>query len=116
MKYESLVKKFAESVAAQSEAISKGDSALGNKYAKRYMAAFTKLRSFGDEGRDELAVLLTNERADVRVMAAAYLLRHCGDRARAVLESEAKGKGIVAFGAAQALQRWSEGAWNLDPA
>jgi len=116
MKYESLVEEFAECVAAQSEAIAKGNPTLGNKYAKRYMAAFEKLRSHGDEGRNALVVLLTDERADVRVMAAAYLLRHCGDRAKSILESEAKGKGLISFGAAQALQRWAEGTWNLDPA
>jgi len=47
-------------------------------------------------------------------MAAAYLLRYKTDQARAVLETEAKGKGFVALGAAQALQRWNEGAWALD--
>ena len=48
-------------------------------------------------------------------MAAAYLLRHSGDAARVVLEAAARDKGLVAFGAAQALKRWEEGTWDLDP-
>lgn len=110
-----LVKEFAHCVVAQSEAIAKSDPNSGNKFAKRYIAAFQELRSHGDEGREALAVLLTDNRSDVRVMAAAYLLRHCESRARAVLEAEAKGTSFVAFGAAQALQRWTEGTWALDP-
>jgi hypothetical protein len=109
------VNEFARSVAAQSEAIAMGDATIGNGFAKRYIAAFEKLRDHGDAGRDALAALLSHPRADVRVMAAAFLLRHCEARARAVLESEATGEGLTAFGAAQALQRWKEGTWSLDP-
>jgi hypothetical protein len=114
-KKEALVKKFADSVSAQSEAISQGDPVTGNKHAKKYIDAFKKLRSSGNEGRDALSVLLTDERADVRVMAASYLLRHCEEDARAVLEFEAEKPGLVAFGAKQALQRWEDGTWALDP-
>jgi hypothetical protein len=115
MRPEALVREFAECVVAQNEAIARNDPKTGNRYAKRYMAAFDELRVHGDTGRDALAVLLADERAAVRVMAAAYLLRHSGQTARAVLEREAKGKGLVAFGAAQALKRWDEGSWSLDP-
>jgi hypothetical protein len=41
-------------------------------FAKRYVAAFQMLRLHGDCGRDALAVLLSDPRADVRVMAAAF--------------------------------------------
>jgi hypothetical protein len=115
MNLDALVKEFADCVARQSKAIANGDAKVGNSYAKRYVAAFEKLRARGDDGRNALAILLLDERADVRVMAAAYLLRHCEGRARAVLEKEAKGKGPVAFGAVQALKRWNEGTWALDP-
>ena len=110
-----LVKEFADCVAAQSEAIAKADPITGNRFAKRYIAAFEELRAHGNLGRDALADLLDDNRPDVRVMAAACLLRHSGDRARAVLEAEAKGNGLAAFGAAHALQRWKEGTWALDP-
>lgn len=52
---------------------------------------------------------------DVRVMAAAHLLRYRTAEARAVLEEAAKGTGLVPFGAQQALKRWEEGTWALDP-
>lgn len=110
-----IVREFADSVVAQNVAIAKGDATSGNRFAKRYITAFDRLRSRGDEGREALATLLTDTRADVRVMAAAFLLRHKHPQARAVLEIEAKGVGRVAFEAAQALLRWDEGSWSLDP-
>jgi len=115
IKLNELVKEFADCVAAQREAIEKCDPNRGNKLADRYIGAFKKLRARGNEGREALATLLHDNRADVRVMAAAYLLRYKTEQARAVLEAEAKGRGFVAFGAAQALQRWKEGTWALDP-
>jgi hypothetical protein len=115
MNLNELVKEFADCIAAQTDAVAKSDSVTGNKFAKRAAAAFAELRAGGDAGRDALAVLFEDQRPDVRVTAAAFLLRYCGERARAVLETEAKGKGPVAFGAAQALQRWKEGTWALDP-
>ncbi len=116
MKLEELVEQFAENVAAQTDAIWRGDAKTGNKHAKRYGAAFDKLRAHGDAGRDALAVLLKHPRMDVRVTAAACLLRHRTEEARAVLEEAAKGKGLVPFEAQQALKRWEEGTWALDPA
>ena len=115
MNVQELVREFADCVAGQSEAIAKGDPILGNQFAKRFTAAFEQIRASGDEGRHALTTLLVDDRADVRVMAAAYLLRHKHAQAKAVLEAEAKGDGLIAFGAAQALQRWKEGAWALDP-
>ncbi|NRD49371.1 hypothetical protein [Corallococcus exiguus] len=55
-------------------------------------------------------------RADVRVAAAAYLLRYRTHEAKAVLEHAAGGEGLAAFEASEVLKRWEEGAWNLDPA
>ena len=114
MKLEELVEQFAENVAAQTDAIWKGDAKTGNKHAKRYGAAFDKLRAHGDAGRDALAVLLKHSRMDVRVTAAACLLRHRTEAAKAVLEEAAKGDGMVPFEAQQALKRWEEGSWALD--
>lgn len=115
MDIDNLVKEFADCVVARNTAIDNADPLTANKFAKRCTAAFEQLRSLGNEGRDALAVLLEDGRPEVRVMAAAHLLRHCGERARAVLQAEARGSGLVAFGAAQALQRWKEGTWALDP-
>jgi hypothetical protein len=110
-----LVQQFAENVALQTDAIWRGNSSGGNRYAKRYIKAFAELRKLGDRGRDALLPLFQYPRPDVRVAAAACLLRHREAEARAVLEEAARGKGLVAFEAEQALERWNEGTWNLDP-
>ncbi|MFT3727117.1 MAG: DUF2019 domain-containing protein [Terricaulis sp.] len=116
MTLETLVAEFAASVPAQSEAIHRGDPTSGNKFAKQRAAIWEELRAQGDAGREALAALLWDKRADVRTMAAAYLLRYKHVEAKAVLEREAKGTGIIAFEAEQTLERWKEGAWSLDPA
>jgi hypothetical protein len=113
---ESLAATFAREVAAQTDEVWKGDPKAGNRHAKRYIAAFAKLRALGDPGREALVPLLRHERPDVRVMAAAYLLRHRTTEALAVLRGEARGNGMVSFEAGQAIARWEDGTWALDPA
>lgn len=115
MNLEKLVEQFALDVAAQTEAIFRGDAKTGNKHARKYGAAVDKLLAQGNAGRDALLVLLKHERMDVRVMAAAHLLRYRTAEAKAVLEEAARGKGLVPFEAQQALKRWEEGTWALDP-
>ena len=116
MDLQKLVAEFARHVQAQTEAIWRGDAKTGNKHADQCLAAFNKLRTHGDTGRDALAVLFTHPRMDVRVSAAALLLRYRTAEAKAVLEEAAKGMGLVPFEASQALKRWEEGTWALDPA
>jgi Domain of unknown function (DUF2019) len=111
-----LVDEFAQAVADQTDAVWRGEHREGNKHAKRYLAAFQKLRAIGDAGRDALVPLLNHERMDVRVMAATFLLRHRTTESMSVLRQAAKGPGLVAFEAAEAIKRWNEGAWALDPA
>ena len=53
---------------------------------------------------------------DVRTTAAAFLLRYRTAEAKAILEEASKGEGLVAFASSQALKRWDEGTWALDPA
>jgi hypothetical protein len=113
---ESLVDLFARHVQAQTETMWSGDTRASNKHAKKVFAAFSRLRSKGNAGRDALAVLFSHPRMDVRVSAAAFLLRHRTVEAKAVLEEAAKGQGLIPFEAAEALKRWEEGAWALDPA
>ncbi|NMO20653.1 DUF2019 domain-containing protein [Pyxidicoccus fallax] len=115
MTLEELVNQFAENVAAQTDAIWRGDAKTGNKHARKYISAFDKLRDHGDNGREALTVLFNHPRMDVRVMAAAYLLRYRTNEAIAVLAEAAKGEGFVPFKAGQALKRWEEGTWALDP-
>ena len=113
-KLEDLVSEFAQHVSAQTESIWKGDAKTGNKHARKYIAAFAKLREHGDDGREALCVLLRHPSMDVRTFAAVYLLRYKTAEAKAVLEEAAKGKGLIPFEASEALKRWEEGAWALD--
>jgi len=115
MTLEELVEEFAQNVAAQTDAIWRGDARTGNKHARRYLAAFEKLRARGSPGRDALAVLLTHPRMDVRVEAAAFLLRYRTAEARAVLEAAAAKEGMIPFIASQVLKNWEQGTWALDP-
>jgi hypothetical protein len=88
-KLKELVEKFAMNVAAQTDAIWRGDAKIGNR-AKRYMAAVDELLAHGDAGRDALASLFAHPRMDVRVKSAAYLLRYRTAEAKAVLEEAAR--------------------------
>ncbi|MDC0708264.1 DUF2019 domain-containing protein [Stigmatella sp. ncwal1] len=112
---EKLVEAFAQNVAAQTAEIAHGSAAKGNRHAKRYIGAFDKLCAYGDAGRDALAVLFTHHRIEVRVMTAAFLLRHRTADAKAVLEEAAARKGVAALEAQQALTNWENGTWALDP-
>ena len=115
-KLKRFVMDFAESVIRQTEEIGNGDAESGNRYAKRYLKSFEELRAFGDLGREALASLFLHERADVRAMAATFLLRYRTKEALEVLQQvAASGEGLAAFGAEQAIQRWEEGDWRLDP-
>jgi hypothetical protein len=111
---EKLVEKFAYHVQAQTREIFGGDAKTGNKHARKAVAVFLELRSRGDVGRDALAVLLSHPSMDVRTAAAAFLLRHRTAEAQAVLQEAAKGTGLIAFEASEALKRWEEGTWALD--
>jgi len=114
MRLQELAEEFAQNVAVQTEAIWSGDARKGNRHARRYIAAFKKLREHGEAGMDALAALLTHPRMDVRVKAAVYLLSERPVDARPVLEEAAKSEGMVPFEAAQALKYWDEGVWSLD--
>jgi hypothetical protein len=116
MTLEEFVEEFARNVAAQTDAIFRGDDSAGDEHADRYIAAFKALRSAGNPGRDALSVLLTHPRMDVRVSAAACLLRYRTAEAKAVLEAAKRGEGLAAFEAAQVLKNWENGTWALDPA
>ena len=113
---ERLVEEFAYHTQAQTQEILGGDAKIGNKHAKKAVAALLKLRSQGDAGRDALAVLFAHPSMDVRTAAAAFLLRYRTAEAKAILEEAAKGQGLIPFEASEALKRWEEGTWSLDPA
>jgi hypothetical protein len=114
-KAEDLVRQFAETVVAQDACLERGDAKTGNKHARRRFATFGKLRGMGDSGREALAVLLQDPRLNVRTTAAAYLLRYKTAEALAVLREAAKGRGMIAFESSEAIKRWEDGTWQLDP-
>lgn len=115
MSFEKLVEAFARHAAAQTDALWRGDAKTGNKHARQVSAAFDKLCAHGNLGRDALAALFTHPRMDVRVKPAAFLLRHKTEEAKAVLKEAAQGEGLVSFSASEALKRWEQGTWALDP-
>ncbi|WP_095976979.1 DUF2019 domain-containing protein [Melittangium boletus] len=114
MNLENLTEEFARNVAAQTDAIMRGDRGGGNKEAKRYVAAYKKLRDHGEAGRDALSRLLTHSRMDVRVYAATFLLSDRPEQALPVLREAAKSEGLIPFEASQALKYWDEGTWSLE--
>nr|WP_205694589.1 DUF2019 domain-containing protein [Corallococcus coralloides] len=115
MTMEKLVEAFALHAAAQNDAVWQGDAKTANKHAKKVNESFDKLCAHGDAGRDALAALFIHPRMEVRVKAAAFLLRHRTDEATAVLNEAAQGQDLVAFAASEALKRWADGTWALDP-
>src|SRR5690349_21136218 len=114
-KAEDLVQQFAEAVVAQDACLERGDAKTGNRHANRQFAAFRKLRAMGDSGREALAALFRDSRPTVRGMAAVFLLRYKTEDALAVLRALSKRRGMIGFEASEAIKRWEEGTWQLDP-
>lgn len=112
---EKWVDRFAASVIDQHDAILKGDRRASRKSADDCITAFRKVREAGERGRDALAQLFAHPRPDVRAAAAGFLLRHKTAEALEVLRGVATGEGLAAFEAQEALKRWAEGTWALDP-
>jgi hypothetical protein len=108
------VERFAKAVMDHGDSMKRGGSDPG-QHVRAYVAAFEELCCLGDQGRGALSSLFTHPRADVRIAAAAFLLRYDHNRAKRVLETEAKRTGPDAFVASQALKRWEDGTWDLDP-
>jgi len=90
-------------------------SAQGEPNLRHEFTAPYQTRRLENAGRDALATLITHPNMDVRTAAAAFLLRYRTPEAKAILEEAAKGKGLVAFESSEALKRWEEGTWALDP-
>lgn len=110
-----LVDEFARHVANATDSTWDGDATTANRHTRSYITTFKKLRAMGNQGRDALAALFQHHRPDVRVAAAAFLLRHRTTEAIATLRELAQGKGMIAFQASEALKRWEESTWALDP-
>jgi len=108
-----LVDDFVKHFLAQNEAIDHGDVSAGNRHARGINAAWDALiDQYGDAGRDGLAPLLKHPRADVRVLAAAFLLRYKTEEATRVLNEAAAADNLAAE---VTLKNWRNGTWELDP-
>jgi hypothetical protein len=114
-KIQQLVDDFAANVIAQHEAIWRGNARVGNCHANRTLRCFDKLYRYGPAGKDGLATLFTHNNPLVRGTAAVFLLKYKTEEAMAILEELATGEGFSAFCASEAIKRWNEGAWDLEP-
>jgi hypothetical protein len=108
-----LCAEFAEAVRAQARCICQGDARTGNRHARIYIAAARELLTGGDAALDEFARLLSDPSDDVRVAAAAYLLRDRTELAVSTLRPIAKKQGIVALGAQETLKRYARGELDI---
>ncbi len=72
---ERLVQRFADCVMAQARAIYFGHVSKNDEFGDGYVAAVNQLLTMGDRGRAALSSLFQHEEAQVRVAAAAWLLR-----------------------------------------
>jgi hypothetical protein len=108
-----LTNDFAEAVIAQSRCIREGDARTGNYHAKNYTAAVREVLARGDEAVEVFSSLLDHVDSDVKVMAAAFLLKSRTERAVAVLRMIAKGRGLAALGAQMTLRRYERGELEI---
>lgn len=91
------------------------DVKKANKYDRKIDKAFDKIREYGDSAREKMTRLFEHENDSVKILAAASLLRYDTERAMAVLKKIAAKDNFNGFVAAQAIKRWEEGDWHLDP-
>ena len=110
---EQLTGSFAEAVMAQDRCIREGDARRGNQHAKEYIAAVREILARGDGAIDIFSSLLDHNDASVQVMAAAFLLKSRTERAVAVLQPIAKGRGLAALGAQMTLKRYERGELEI---
>ena len=110
-----LVEGFATASIGQDEAIIAGSVRDSIKYGKATVRFLNQLLKHGDTGRDALKLLLSHPHPSARVKAAACLLRYDTRSAMGVLEEAAQFDGLVGFSAREAIARWQEGDWSLDP-
>lgn len=114
MKIHQLIDTFAEETRKHYDTTMKGDWKQTNKHAKRISSTFLAITEIGEEARNALLQLAKGEDEIVASMAATYSLKYATDEAKLVLNRIARRSDLLGFKAAQALQRWQEGAWQLE--
>lgn len=99
---------FIQNIRDQKAYMQAGSSEKGNRCVKRYISSAKAMLEHGDEGISTLACLLHHEDIDVRVLTACILLKYRTKESLAVLEADAKGDSLAAYGAAITLKRWRD--------
>jgi hypothetical protein len=104
---------FVEAELNQVECIRRGDAPTGNKHARKRIAAARQLLAGGEVSIDRFATLLSHESPNVRVAAAAWLLKDRTEQAVAALRPIAETKGLAALGAVCTLERYAKGELEI---
>jgi hypothetical protein len=104
---------FASAVIEQGECIARGDHRGGNREAKKYVSAARTLLADGSPTIDRFCKLLDHDHDDVRVMAAAFLLKERTKEAVATLRQVARNDGLAALGAKMTLKRYARGELEI---
>jgi hypothetical protein len=109
-----LIAVFANAAKEHYAAIMRGDWREANKQAKRLSNAFHEITAIGERARREFLALVDSEDLAIATAAAVYSLKFNTERSKAALQRIATEPGMIGFRAQQALQRWDEGAWQLE--
>lgn len=108
-----LVQEYAEAVIKQEECIFQGNVRKGNQFARRYIQIANELLSGGEEVISVFAELLQHPDPNVRVNAAASLLKARTAEAVATLEPLAEIEGLAGLGAKMTLERYRRGELEI---
>jgi hypothetical protein len=112
---EMLVARFALLAKARGEATLDLDNRLANRLFDQMKAIGDELRARGTTARLSMTPLLDDEDRFVRYYAAIYFLRLVPDKARALLEWNARyWAGSIAADARMGLQMLDEGTYRAD--
>jgi hypothetical protein len=112
---EILVARFARLAKARGEATLDLDNRVANRLFDQMKAIGDELRARGTTARLSITPLLNDEDRFVRYYAAIYLLRLVPDKARAILEWNAKyGADSIAADARMGLRMLDEGTYRPD--
>lgn len=110
-----LINDFVEAARKYHDATMSGNSRKANLQVKQMHQAFLEITKIGESARKALLEQADNKDDAVALMAATYSLKYDPEKSKAVLRRLAKDNtGIIGFGAAQAIQRWGEGSWQLE--
>ncbi len=108
-----LVEEFAGAAEEHFEAVEAMNEEQANLQAERLAQLFKEIVQQGEEGREALLALVDSKNRAVAGMAAVYSLRYSPARCEALLKQLASQPGLLGFRAGAALQRWTEGDWQI---